>query len=89
MEKLSNPTSVLPAAFARPLSRCDPCFFHLPLLHCYCADDPASVAYPCLERQCMSKRQGKLREIRVWNVWTWLKNASGSRKTPSEEVVNK
>jgi hypothetical protein len=32
------------------------------------------------ERQCTSKRQGKVRERQAWNVWTWLKNVSGSLK---------
>jgi hypothetical protein len=27
--------------------------------------------------------------MRVWNVWTWLKNMSGFMETPYEEVVNK
>ena len=46
----ATPRSTLPAAFARPLSRCDPCSFRPPLLHCCCADDPASLAYPCIDR---------------------------------------
>ena len=37
----------------------------------------------------MSKRQGKLREKQAWNVWTWLKNVSGSLETLHEEVINR
>jgi hypothetical protein len=65
----ANPRVVLPAAFSRPPSRRDPCSLRPPLLHCFCADDPASVACSCRERQCPSKRQAS-------NIWTWLKNVS-------------
>ena len=65
----ANPRAVLPAAFFRPSSRCDPCSFRPPLLYCFCAEDPASVACSCRERQCPSKRQAS-------NVGTWLKNVS-------------
>jgi hypothetical protein len=41
------------------------------------------------ERQCTRKRQGKVREMQAWNVWTSLKNVSGSMETPYEEVVNR
>ena len=67
---------VLPAAFSRPPSRCDPCSFRPPLLHCFCADGRASVACSCRDRQCPRKRQGKVRERQAWNVGTWLKNGS-------------
>ena len=60
---------VLPAAFSRPSSRCDPGFFRPPLLHCFCADDTTTVACSCRERQCPRKRQAS-------NVWTWLKSVS-------------
>ena len=58
----ANPRVFLLAAFSRPLSRCDPCSFHPPLLHCFCTGVLASVAYLRIERQCTSKRQGKVRE---------------------------
>jgi hypothetical protein len=72
----ANPRVFLLAAFSRPLSRCDLCSFHPPLLHCFCTGDLASVAYPRRERQCTSKRQGKVRERQACNVGTWLKNVS-------------
>jgi len=81
--------ALLPAAFACPPSRCDPCFFHLPLLHSPCTCALASVACSCREGQCTSKRQGKVHESQVWNGWTWLKNGSGSIQTLYEQVVNR
>ena len=33
----ANPRVVLPAAFSHPPSKCDPCSFRPPLLHCCCA----------------------------------------------------
>jgi hypothetical protein len=71
-------TALLPAAFFRPLSRCDPCSFRPPLLHCCCAGGSASLAWSCSSRQCVRKRQGKVRQRQAWNVWARLKNVSGS-----------
>ena len=66
----ANPRNVLPAAFARPPSRCNPCFFRPPLLHCFCADGLASKACSCIVRLCVRKRQGRVRKLRAWNVQT-------------------
>jgi hypothetical protein len=52
--------------------QCYPCSYRPPLLHCCCADDTASVACSCRERQFPSKRQ-------ACNGWTWLKYASALR----------
>src|SRR5215472_9768681 len=59
----ANARVVLPAAFARPASRCDPCSFRPPLLHSSCTCGPASVACSCRKRQRRRKRQ-------VWKAWT-------------------
>ncbi len=65
----ANPRAVLPAAFSRPSSRCDPWSFRPPLLYCFCADDPAPVGCSCRERQFPNKGQAS-------NGWTCLKYAS-------------
>jgi hypothetical protein len=48
----TNARVVLPAAFSRLPSRCDPCSFRPPLLHCCCADGLASHAWSCRETVC-------------------------------------
>jgi hypothetical protein len=68
MATYANARLFLLATFSRPLSRCDPCSFCPLLLHCFCAGSLASIAHPCIDRQCTSKRQGKVREMQA--LWT-------------------
>ena len=89
MESLDTPTKY-PACRLCPASvQVRPVFIPSYSATLFLTSGLASVAYPCLNRPGMGKRQRKVREMQAWNGWTWRKNVAGSIETPSEQVVNR